>query len=81
MYVAKADQVPLQADLMAGTGRKLKTLKFGGLKKLGNQNMLTTFTYIDAVNSDMRTVQQIISIEPSTTPAAMFQPQALALEN
>ena len=81
LYVAKADQVPLQADLMAGTGRKLKTLKFGGLKKLGNQSLLTTLTYIDAVNPDKRTVQQISAVEPSTTPVAMFQPQALALEN
>jgi outer membrane lipoprotein-sorting protein len=81
LYVAKADQVPVQADLMAGTGRKLKTLKFGGLKKVGGQNLLTTFTYIDAVNPDKRTVQQISAVEPSGTPAAMFQPQALALEN
>jgi hypothetical protein len=81
LYVNKADQVPVQADLMAGTGRKLKTLKFGGLKKLGGQNLLTTLTFIDAVNPDKRTVQQISAVEPSNTPAAMFQPQALVLEN
>ncbi len=81
LYVNKADRVPVQADLMEGTGRKLKTLKFGGLKKLGGQNLLTTLTYIDAVNPDKRTVQQIDAVESSSTPAAMFQPQALALEN
>ena len=81
LYVNKADQMPVQADLMAGTGRKLKTLKFGGLKKVGGQNMLTTQTYIDAVNPDKRTVQQITAVDSSSTPAAMFQPQALALEN
>ncbi|PRC94377.1 outer membrane lipoprotein-sorting protein [Solimicrobium silvestre] len=81
LYVNKADQVPVQADLMAGTGRKLKTLKFGGLKKVGGQNLLTTLTYIDAVNTDKRTVQQIDAVESSSTPAAMFQPQALVLEN
>lgn len=81
LYVAKADQVPVQAELMAGTGRKLKTLQFGGLKKIGNQNLLTTLTYIDAVNPDKRTVQQISAVEASSTPVAMFQPQALALEN
>ena len=81
LYVAKSDQVPVQADLMAGTGRKLKTLKFGGLKKVGGQNLLTTLTYIDGVNPDKRTVQQIDVVETSSTPAAMFQPQALALEN
>ncbi|HEX8407062.1 MAG TPA: outer membrane lipoprotein-sorting protein [Duganella sp.] len=81
LYVNKADQMPMQADLMAGTGRKLKTLKFGGLKKVGGQNMLTTQTYIDAVNPDKRTVQQITAVDTSSTPAAMFQPQALALEN
>ncbi len=81
LYVAKADQVPVQAELMAATGRKLKTLKFGGLKKMGSQSLLTTFTYIDAVNPDKRTVQQISAVEASTTPVAMFQPQALTLEN
>jgi hypothetical protein len=81
LYVAKADQVPVQAELMAGTGRKLKTLKFGGLKKVGGQNLLTTFTYIDAVNPDRRTVQQINAVESAGTAAAMFQSQALALDN
>ncbi|GAB2857073.1 outer membrane lipoprotein-sorting protein [Pseudoduganella ginsengisoli] len=81
LYVAKADQAPVQADLLAATGRKLKTLKFGGLKKVGGQNLLTTLTYIDAVNPNKRTVQQIHAVEASSTPAAMFQPQALALEN
>ncbi len=81
LYVSKADQIPVQADLMAGTGRKLKLLKFGGLKKVGGQNLLTTLTYIDAVNPDKRTVQQINVVESSGTPATMFQPQALALEN
>lgn len=81
LYVTKADQVPMQAELMAGTGRKLKTLKFGGLKKMGGQLLLTTLTYIDAINLDKRTVEQISTVETSSTPAAMFQPQALPLEN
>ncbi|KQQ33021.1 hypothetical protein ASF61_13130 [Duganella sp. Leaf126] len=81
LYVRKADQLPVQADLLAGTGRKLKTVKFGGLKKVGGQTLLTTLTYIDAVNPDKRTVQQVVALDASSTPAAMFQPQALALEN
>jgi hypothetical protein len=81
LFVSQADQVPVQAELMAASGRKLKTLQFGGLRKVGGQQMITTLTYVDAVDPDKRTVQQIQLVEPSTTPAAMFQPQALALEN
>lgn len=77
LRIAKATGAPVSADMLAASGRRLKTVLYGAPVTVSGRRMIATTTYVDGVNPGLRTTVQMLSIERSNAPAGMFRPEAL----
>lgn len=80
LWVRKASGAPVKADLMALSGRKLKTMVFADPIPIGGRSAIRTVTYIDGVNPQKQTKVEVQSIVPATTGTAQFRPESLSLD-
>lgn len=79
LYVAETSGAPIEADMMAASGRKLKTLEFGPVAEADGRDTISQVTYIDAFDTKRKTVVQLTSVERAETPIRDFRPEALPL--
>ncbi len=72
---------PVQAELLAVSGRKLKTAVYSRPEEVSGRQIIQTTTYIDAIDETKQTDVRIDSIEKAKAPSFRFRPQALQLDN
>lgn len=80
LRAAKSDGAPVEAELMAQSGRLLKKVLFAPPTLMWGRRMVATTTYIDGIDPTKRTTVQVLAVEPSTAPASWFRPEALPLD-
>lgn len=80
LWVRKGSLLPQKADLMAHSGRLLKTMQFGDPVPVAGGMMIRSITYIDGVTPSHQTRVDTRSSVPAKTPASQFRAEALSLD-